>query len=123
MTLRNRITEFRNERGLTVEELAARADLSPSFVSLLARGKRNISLRNLEKLATALDCRPEDLIGVQAPINSEIADIWAAIPPERRELARTVLQSFTTSPIDTAHPSGEHDTGTAGKKRQNRNLK
>lgn len=118
MALKNRITEYRNERGLTVEELAARADLSPSFVSLLARGKRNISLRNLEKLAGALDCRPEDLIGVQAPINAEIADIWASIPPERRDLARQVLQSFANNSVDEA--SLPKDSARPGQKSQKR---
>lgn len=119
MALRNRITELRNERGMTVEELAAAADMSPSFVSLLARGKRNVSLRNLEKLATALGCQPEDLIGVQTAINAEIADIWASIPPERRELARQVLQSFTNRPVDNPDkPTQPPKPGTATKKRQ-----
>jgi transcriptional regulator with XRE-family HTH domain len=100
--LKNRITEIRNERGLTVEELAAKAELSPSFVSLLARGKRNISLKNLEKLAAALDCRPEVLIGAETEAMSDITALWAAIPPDRRELAKQVLESF----ISTSRSSG-----------------
>ena len=99
--LKNRITEIRNERGLTVEELAAKADLSPSFVSLLARGKRNISLKNLEKLATALDCRPEVLIGAETESVSDIAALWAAIPPDRRALAKQVLESFVGKNLET----------------------
>jgi len=104
--LKNRITEIRNERGLTVEELAAKADLSPSFVSLLARGKRNISLKNLEKLAAALDCRPETLIGAETEAVTDIAALWAAIPPDRRELARQVLESFVSKGVDEHVNSG-----------------
>ena len=89
--LKNRITEIRNARGLSIEELAAKADMSPSYVSRMARGERNISLRNLEKLALALDCSPEDLMGGEAPLPHDIADIWAAIPADRRELAKQVL--------------------------------
>lgn len=92
--LKNRITEIRNARGLSIEDLAAKADMSPSYISRMARGERNISLRNLEKLATALECSPEDLMGGEAPVPGDIADIWAAIPPERRELAKQVLESF-----------------------------
>jgi transcriptional regulator with XRE-family HTH domain len=104
--LKNRITEIRNERGLTVEELAAKAELSPSFVSLLARGKRNISLKNLEKLAAALDCRPETLIGAETEAITDIAALWAAIPPDRRELARQVLESFVAKGVDEHVNSG-----------------
>lgn len=95
LVIKNRIHELRNARGLTIEELAERADLSPSYISLMANGSRNISLKNLEKLATALRCTPEDLIGTAASTNSDILDIWASIPPERRDLARQVLESFS----------------------------
>lgn len=121
MALKNRITEFRNERGLTVEELAGMADMSPSFVSLLARGKRNVSLKNLEKLAAALDCSPQELIGIQPAMNADIADIWASIPAERRDLARQVLESFAT-PVDSTSQFDDTKAGTKIKKRPNRNL-
>ena len=98
--LKNRITEIRNARGLSIEELAAKADMSPSYVSRMARGERNISLRTLEKLALALDCSPEDLMGGEAPLPHDIADIWAAIPADRRELAKQVLESFVTKGVD-----------------------
>lgn len=92
---KNRINELRLARGLTVEELADRAELSTAYVSQMANNKRNVSLRNLEKLAAALGCRTEDLIGTATPTNNDILDLWAAIPVERRELARQVLESFT----------------------------
>lgn len=92
--MKNRINEIRDERGLSYEDLAELTGLSPSYVSLMARGKRNISLKNLEKLAGALECSPTDLIGEETPVAADIAAIWAAIPPERRELAKQVLESF-----------------------------
>ena len=98
--LKNRISEIRNARGLSIEELAAKADLSPSYISRMSRGERNISLRNLEKLATALECSPEDLMGGELHAPTDIADIWAAIPVERRELAKSVLESFVSKGVD-----------------------
>jgi transcriptional regulator with XRE-family HTH domain len=93
-SMKNRINEIRDERGLSYEDLAEMTGLSPSYVSLMSRGKRNISLKNLEKLAAALQCSPMDLIGDEPPIAADIAEIWAAIPADRRELARQVLESF-----------------------------
>lgn len=118
---KNRITEIREAKGMTVHDLAAKAGFSAPYVSQMALGVRNTSLKNLEKLATALECQPEDLIGTSGTTNTDILDIWAAIPPERRDLARTVLESFTgkeTNPHDrdTDKPGGN-------KKRPTRNLK
>lgn len=118
--LKNRITEIRNARGLSIEELAERADMSPSYISRMARGERNITLKNLEKLAAALECQPEDLMGGEVP-PADIAAIWAAIPPERRDLALTVLQSFTNTPSSTQPDADTVHKGTH-KKRPTRNL-
>ena len=59
----NRIQEFRKARNLSADELADRTELSPSYISLMERGKRNVSLKNLQKLANALQCSPQELIG------------------------------------------------------------
>lgn len=91
---KNRINELRVARGLTFEELAERAGFSQGYVHQMASGERNVSIKNLEKLAAALGCRAEDLIGSGTPTNTDILDIWASIPVERRELARQVLESF-----------------------------
>ena len=92
--LKNRINEIRNARDISVEELAERTGLSASYISRMSRGERNISLKNLEKLATALDCTPEELMGGAAPVEPDIAEIWAAIPEQNKELARRVLEGF-----------------------------
>lgn len=120
--MKNRIHEIRLARGLTVEELAARSHLSPGYISLMARGGRNVSLKNLEKLAAALQCRPEDLIGTETATNSTILDIWSAIPPERRDLALQVLESFTQRPdlngLDNPEPPLNSDASVKTPKRR-----
>lgn len=52
----------RKERGLSQEELAARASLDRSYVGGVERGERNISLINLNRLARALDLTLAELL-------------------------------------------------------------
>ena len=52
----------RNELGLSQEELAFRARLHPTYVSGIERGRRNVSLVNIGRLAAALSLRPSELM-------------------------------------------------------------
>jgi len=52
----------RNELEISQEELAERADLHRTYISDLERGRRNISLENIEKLAKALNLSISELI-------------------------------------------------------------
>jgi len=49
------ITIIRERRGLTQEKLAALADLHKTYIGQIERGEKNIGLRNLEKIAKALN--------------------------------------------------------------------
>ena len=51
----NRIKVLRNERGYSQEELADRAGIDRTYLTSVERGKRNISIVNIEKIAIALD--------------------------------------------------------------------
>lgn len=106
---------------MSVAELASKAGFSAPYVSQMALGSRNISLKNLERLATALGCRPEDLLGSPTPTNTDILNIWAAIPVDRRDLALQVLRNFTNDETN----SNQHDKTEPGttKRRHNRNPK
>lgn len=54
----------RMELGLSQETLAERADLHRTYVADIERGVRNVSLKNIEKLARALDVSIADLFGI-----------------------------------------------------------
>ena len=54
MRFGRRLRELRQARGLSQEALALEADLDRTYVSGIERGKRNISLRNIEVLARTL---------------------------------------------------------------------
>jgi transcriptional regulator with XRE-family HTH domain len=49
------ITIIREQRGLTQEKLAELASLHRAYIGQIERGEKNIGLRNLEKIAKALD--------------------------------------------------------------------
>lgn len=49
------IRELREERGLTLEGLAATADISYQYLSGIETGKENFSIKILEKISRALD--------------------------------------------------------------------
>lgn len=57
-----RLRELRLAKGLSQEALADAAGLDRTYVSSCERGKRNISLENVYRLASALRVKPEELL-------------------------------------------------------------
>ena len=49
-----RVKELRNKLGISQEELADFAELDRTYITSVECGRRNISIVNIEKLATAL---------------------------------------------------------------------
>lgn len=79
-----RVRELREERGLTVQELADRAGLSKSYLSEIERGVKTVNARRLEQLASALRVRPTDLIAdkrLSADLEEHLA-LLAQLGPE-----------------------------------------
>ena len=57
-----RVREARVACGVTQEQLAERAGFDRTYISLVERGKRNLSLLNVCQLAHALGQSPEYLV-------------------------------------------------------------
>ena len=51
----NRIKEIRSEKGISQEKLALKAELDRTYVAGVENGKRNPSIKCLEKILNALD--------------------------------------------------------------------
>lgn len=57
-----RVRELRLQKKLSQGKLAKLFDVHPTYISGIERGKRNLSLKNIEKLATALNVKINELI-------------------------------------------------------------
>jgi transcriptional regulator with XRE-family HTH domain len=51
----NQVKRFRLEKGLSQEALALEADLDRTYIPSIEKGKRNVSLEVIYKLAKALN--------------------------------------------------------------------
>ncbi|MEH3052467.1 MAG: helix-turn-helix domain-containing protein [Patulibacter minatonensis] len=66
-TVRARLRSLRAERGLTLQQVAERANVDVSTLSRLEAGKRRLALDHLAPLAAALGVSTDDLLG-QRPV-------------------------------------------------------
>lgn len=55
-----KVREERVRQGLSQEELAARAGVHRTYIGMIERAEKNITLESIEKIATALDIRIAD---------------------------------------------------------------
>jgi len=62
-----KIIVLREQRGWTQERLATEADLHRAYIGQIERGEKNIGLKNLEKIATALSVSVRVLLDVPNP--------------------------------------------------------
>ena len=55
------VQKHRKALGLSQEQLAERAGLHWTYIGMIERSEKNITLRNIEKLANALNVNIKDL--------------------------------------------------------------
>lgn len=55
------IRKFRIEKQISQESFADMCGLHRTYISDIERGLRNVSIENIEKMATALDMRISDI--------------------------------------------------------------
>ena len=121
--VRTRLRSLRNTLGLSLDDLADRANLSPSTISRIETGKRTISLDVLLPLARALQVDLDSLLDVRSdddvvirpvPSSSGERTTW---PLSSRRSSRSCSasgssrrSSTTCSPSMTAGSSGSTPT-------------
>lgn len=82
-----RIKRFRQQKGLTVEQLAEMVGMSKSYVSEIENGKKQANGRRIDEFALALGVRPADLIeddGLIAEFEAHM-DVIKQLSPDDRE--------------------------------------
>jgi transcriptional regulator with XRE-family HTH domain len=55
-----KVREERDRLGLSQEELASRAGVHRTYIGMIERAEKNITLQNIEKIAKALDLKISD---------------------------------------------------------------
>ena len=71
----DRVRTHRHDRGESQEELADACGLHWTFVGQVERGRRNVSLHNILKLAQGLEIDPCELVrGLKPPTAPPAAD-------------------------------------------------
>jgi transcriptional regulator with XRE-family HTH domain len=115
--VRTRLRSLRQTLGLSLDELAARANLSPSTVSRIETGKRTISLDVLLPLAAALQVdldvlldvrRDDDVVIRPMPNRSGGRTTWLLSRPTGTTLAAKMrLEPTRRAPQQKVHPG--HD--------------
>ena len=58
------VRRHRRLLNISQEELAHKADLHRTYIGMIERAEKNITLVNIEKIANALEVRIEDLISI-----------------------------------------------------------
>ena len=58
----DRVREIRTQKGLSQEQLAHLADVHRTYIGMIERAEKNITLINIEKIANALQINIKDLL-------------------------------------------------------------
>lgn len=61
----NKVREIRNQKGFSQEHLAGLANVHRTYIGMIERAEKNITLVNIEKIAKALSIHIKDLIDFQ----------------------------------------------------------
>ena len=125
--VRTRLRSLRNTLGLSLNELASRANLSPSTISRVETGNRTISLDVLLPLARALQVDLDSLLDVHSdddvvirpvPSTSGERTTWMLNRPTGNTIAiKMRLEPTERPPQQRVHPGHDWFVVTEGRVR------
>ena len=98
------IQSYRNQKGLSQEEVALRADITPTYLGQIEHGKKSPTIRVVERICTALGVSLADLFSAKAQTKSQIdpvseqilANLSDCSEAEKKQLLRIIkaIQQF-----------------------------
>lgn len=56
------VKKYRKDRGISQERLAEISGVHRTYIGMIERAEKNITLRNIQKIANALNVRIQDLL-------------------------------------------------------------
>ena len=99
-----RLREQRQTQGLTMEQLAEKANLSPNFIGAIERGLKEPSLSTLISILNALDVPADvllrDYVGTASHVNDdEIRKRLEGLTPIQKKGTRSAGHLYRQSPL------------------------
>ena len=89
-----RILELRRSQGLSREKLAEMADISVQFLADIEKGRKNMTVTTLRKIARALMVTTDYLVNGTEEQENELLLLCRAVPADRQEKAAALLRLF-----------------------------
>ena len=98
----DRIKQRRIRLGITQEQLALQADVTPAYLGQVERGERNPTVGFLEKISEALDIDINYLFSAPSvnnigPVEKRILDNLSMLNNEQKETVEQVVSIITKS--------------------------
>lgn len=101
MNIGNAIRLCRNQRGLTLSELAKICGFSVSYLSMLEKGKRDPSISTVQSIASALSV-PMNILVFLGSDSSELEGMSIELTEKLSHTALSLIGSFKANP-DVLH--------------------
>ena len=86
------IRKLRTDRKISQQDLAASADLTPSFLSLVENGQRRPSLAVLQRIAAALELPEEAIVWDAIELPSDLSDADRRICEMAKHIVRRLCE-------------------------------
>lgn len=91
-----RIRQLRKTKGLSLSQLAERADLNDKYLGQVERGDENLTIRSIRNIATALEVPVADLFPEdgddEAIIRGRVEAVLASGSPDRIRRLRVFVE-------------------------------
>ena len=81
----------RRSQALSQEALADMSDLDRTYISGIERAMRNVSIRNIQRIAIALDVDPRELLNPMLSSVPKYKQFAEAPPVPRKRQSKTVI--------------------------------
>ena len=100
LALGNAIRVLRTQKRLSQKELADRAGITPSFLSLVESDRRSPSLKVIDRIAAAMDVPSEVLIWESVELPENLSEKDRRMFEMAKIIARKVYMNATRAPHD-----------------------
>ena len=89
-----RIRAARTAKGWTQEELAEKAGISPTHVSVIERAGNSVKLETFVSICCALGVSADDILQdlVPSSVNAQVSELDSILHDQPREVQRTALR-------------------------------